>query len=145
MKVDVTLKQVSKNVVQLRAEKEGNAYMLKSGSPEAPFGQTSLPRRSPIMQGTLGKESKTLQESSHASRMLSSEIQGKETKRKSNYEILFEILTYQILSDYSKELAVIKFDNDTLTAIISYIDKVDPVVPGHLVQELMNKVRLNLD
>jgi hypothetical protein len=114
--------------------------MLKSGSPEVPFNQTSSPRRSPGMQATISKESKTLHESSHASRMFSSEMQGKEVKRKSNYEILFEMLTYQILSDFSKELAVIKFDNDTLTAIISSIDRIDPVVPSKIIQELMNKV-----
>ena len=116
--------------------------MLKSGSPEIPFNQTSLPRRSAGMQATLGKESKTIHESSHASRMFSSEVQGKELKRKSNYEILLEILTYQILSDFSKELAVIKFDNDTLTAIISSIDRIDPVVPSQIIQELMNKVMI---
>lgn len=92
------------------------------------------------MQGTLGKDSKTLVESSHASRMLSSEAQGRESKRKSNYEVLFEILTYQILSDFSKELAVIRFDNDTLTAILDSVDRIDPCVPTRIIQELTNKV-----
>ena len=126
-------------MVQLRAEKEGNAYMLKSGSPESPFHQTSMQRPS-LIQGTLKKESKTLLDSSHTARLLSSEAQAKETKRKTNYDIILDILNYQILSDFSKELALIKFDNDTLTAIISSIERIDPRVAGCLIQELLNKV-----
>ena len=61
--MDVTLKQISKNMVQLRAEKEGNAYMLKSGSPESPFQQTSMQRPSLLVQGTLKRDAKTLLDS----------------------------------------------------------------------------------
>ena len=140
----MSLKQINKSVVQLRAEKEGNAFMLKSTTPGDMFQATKSKAQLPSA-GPVQKEAKTpLLDTSHASRVMSSEGMMKETKRKTNYEIFFDILSYRLLSDFSKELAVIKFNNDTLTAIISSIDRLDPSVGACLIQELLNRVLCTL-
>lgn len=140
LKVEVNMKQINKSVVQLRAEKEGNAYMLQKS---AMGMDQSLKTRQQQQQQPTPKENKTPQlDTSHQSRgVLSSEGLMKETKRKTNYELFFEILSYRILSDYSKELAVIRFNNDTLTAILSSIDRLDPNIGGCFAQELLTKVK----
>jgi len=113
--------------------------MLKSTTPELQFQQSSRAK-----QPTAGaqKEQKTPMDNSNQSRGVFSSEVPKETKRKTNYEIFFDILTYRMLSDFSKELAVIKFNNDTMTAIISAIDRLDPTVPACLIQELLTRVFL---
>ena len=135
------MKPINKSVIQLRAEKEGNGFMVKSTGEQ--FQQASKSRMAAQpATGPAPKEAKTpLLDTSHASRMMSSEGVMKESKRKTNYEIFNEILTFRLLSDFSKELAVIKFNNDTLTAIISSIDKLDPSVGACLAQELLTRVR----
>lgn len=129
------MKPVTKSIVDLRAEKEGNAYMLQKST--TGVEQSLKPRQQP--QPT-PKENKTPQlDVSHQSRVLSSEGLMKESKRKTNYEIFFEILSNKLLTEYSKELAVIRFNNDTLIAIISSLDRLDPNVGTCLGQELLAK------
>ncbi len=128
-------------MVQLRAEKEGNAFMLKAVTPGEQYQQQSNKSRGAPNSGPSQKEAKTpLLDTSHASRMMSSEGAMKETKRKTNYEIFSDILSYRVLNDFSKELAVIKFNNDTLTAILSSLDRLDPSVSACIIQELLTRV-----
>ncbi len=134
-------KPISKSIVQLRAEKEGNAFMLQRSTASGEAFQASKARQiQPPTAGPAQKEPKTPQlDTSHASRVLSSEG-VKETKRKTNYEIFFDIISFRLLNDFSKELAVIRFNNDTLSAIIMSIDKLDPSVAACLAQELTTRV-----